>query len=224
MQEISCAPRAILVLGKETLDWDIISGFLHSGNYPDAHHGAFGHDEYESRIMETFTGIQVIQHQRGIVRDMKAGYHSKLLGVLARFRFTEATDRRHKIYGLMGLASDILGVCVDYSKAVRDAYIDLFRTYVNTTQDLDLLYQSQWGVSNKSNLQKGLLSWCPDFSCPRDAVLLLAQRSIFWAGNKIVAPHVISLTEVTQSSKVFPWAESRHFQVPLKKFGIRAVS
>ncbi|KAL3422617.1 heterokaryon incompatibility protein [Phlyctema vagabunda] len=184
MQEISCAPRVVLILGRKTLDWEILAGFLGRNNHSDAFHSAFHHTLYERDAVSTFSGIQVIEHQRDIVRSMRNGYTSKLLDVLARFRYTRATDPRDKIYGLLGLASDTMGVGVDYSKSVRDVFVDIFRAYTDTTQNLDLLCQSQWGVSDVSISGERLPSWCPDFSRPGETVLLFAQRSIFGAGKQ----------------------------------------
>lgn len=142
MQEIACTPKFVLVLGTETLDWDVIARSLDSRNYPDAYHAPFNYNRYEYLIEETLTATQVIEHQRGIVCERETVYKSKSLEILARFRFAKATDLRDKIYGLLGLASDTLDVRVDHSRSVRDVYIDFFRTYVDATRDLDLLCQS----------------------------------------------------------------------------------
>lgn len=184
MQEIACAPKVLLVLGGKTLNWDVIAGFLDSDNYPDAYHGPFHHNDYEAWINETFANIQVIEHQRKITRQTQTGKESKLLDVLARFRYTQATDPRDKIYGLLGLASNPIGVVPDYQKPVRNVYMEFFQTYVNETLDLDLLCQNPWGTHDGSAAGMDLPSWCPDFSKPKSTSLLFAQRSILCAGNK----------------------------------------
>jgi len=142
MQEIACAPKVTLVLGMETLDWDRIARFLDSGDYPDVYHGPFHHNDYDAYINRVLGRVQIIQHQREIFHKIKDGHESKLLDVLARFRLAKAINPRDKIYGLLGLATDTLGVKVDYNKSSREVCMDLFQTYVNTTQDLDLLCQS----------------------------------------------------------------------------------
>ncbi|CAJ2510846.1 Uu.00g064710.m01.CDS01 [Anthostomella pinea] len=186
MQEIACAPRVILMSGHNTLDWDVIAKFLDSGNYPDAYHAPFHHNNYEAHINEIFANAQIIEHQRAIVRNMDTGYVSRLLDVLARFRFTEATNPRDKIYGLLGLASDAMGIIPDYSKSVGEVYTGFFQAYVNTTQDLDLLCQSPWHFGSMMAPKKGMPSWCPDFANPRlpGPGVLFAQRSIFSSGSE----------------------------------------
>ncbi|KAI0546654.1 heterokaryon incompatibility protein-domain-containing protein [Xylaria curta] len=186
MQEIACAPKILLVLGGETLEWEVIASFLDSESYPDAYHGPFHHNDYEYWINETFAHIQVIEHQRRISREMSMGRQSRLLDVLARFRYTAATDPRDKIYGLLGLASDSHGVIPDYEKSVKDVYIDFFQTHVNETCQLDLLCQNPWGNRTHSSSNTGfdLPSWCPDFFSPESTTLLFAQRSIFSAGSE----------------------------------------
>lgn len=76
----------------------------------------------------------------------------------------------------------------DYSKTAKDVYIDFFQTYADVTQDLDLFCQSSWGIPDASAQEKGLPSWCPDFSSTNapwiNPVLLFAQCSILCAGNK----------------------------------------
>ncbi|KAI0865835.1 heterokaryon incompatibility protein-domain-containing protein [Xylaria cubensis] len=186
MQEMACAPKILLVLGGESLEWEVIASFLDSEGYPDAYHGPFHHNDYEYWINETFGHIQVIEHQRRVSRELSMGRQSKLLDVLARFRYTAATDPRDKIYGLLGLASDSQGVIPDYEKSVKDVYVDFFQTHVNETRQLDLLCQNPWGnrAHGPSNTELDLPSWCPDFFSPKNTTLLFAQRSIFSAGSE----------------------------------------
>jgi hypothetical protein len=52
---------------------------------------------------------QVVEHQRDSVQGLHRGYNSDLLDVLSRFRATQSTDPRDKIYGLLGLPMTVLG-------------------------------------------------------------------------------------------------------------------
>ena len=186
MQEIACAPKVILVLGLETLDWAILARLLDNEDLPDAYHGPFRHvSRNEYFATDTFKVVQTIEHQREAIRRIGTPRHeSRLIDVLARFRNANATDPRDKIYGLLGLASDGLEVHVDYSQSVQDVYVNFFHTFVNRTKDLDLICQNPWGVPNAEARSQGLPSWCPDFSKGGEETLLFAQRSIFNAGNK----------------------------------------
>jgi hypothetical protein len=51
---------------------------------------------------------------------VRKGEGSTLLDVLARFKHTESTDARDKVYALLGLASDTHRVEADYTKSVVD--------------------------------------------------------------------------------------------------------
>ena len=215
MQEIACAPTVLLISGDKTLDFDIVENFLDTENYPDAYHGPFYHDDYLALLEQTFTTTQIIMHQRRTTRrQTKQGRReSRLLDVLARFRHSNASDPRDKIYGLLGLATDVFDIVPDYTKPVAQVYAEFFEAYVNAKQDLDLICQNPWGIRRTSK-GKGnnmvLPSWCPDFSnSERSPPLLFAQRSIFCAGGK---------------SCQTPVVVSNHKQLHLQAFALGEVS
>lgn len=116
VQEISFAPKTLLVSGNDELDWDAVDAVLGAGKYyTDAFHSPFVHGS-GADIKTTFTNAQIVKNQREAVREMQQGGESKLLDVLARFRTTKSTDPRDKVYALLGLVSDHLGLEVDYRK------------------------------------------------------------------------------------------------------------
>ena len=84
----------------------------HSGfaRYADAFHLPFSHGEYGNRLTDLMTKPQLREHQRKVLRDDNIAQKSTFPDVLARFRDLAATDPRDKIYGLLGLASDTLGI------------------------------------------------------------------------------------------------------------------
>ncbi|KAM0433301.1 hypothetical protein ACHAPT_004177 [Fusarium lateritium] len=175
MQEVSCAPELVLVAGRHTLDWRVIPSFLGDTQLADAFHAPFSHNE-ERQVTEVFSTAQVIEHQRDIVQS---GYTSNLLDVLARFRWTKATDPRDKIYGLLGLVSHH-DIVVDYNKTPQQVYTDVAVSLINNRGNLDILCQSPW--SDLVYRMPDLPSWVPDFTCPGHPIPLFAQRSIFAAG------------------------------------------
>lgn len=178
MQEVSCAPELVLVAGPHTLNWNVISSFLGDSQVADAFHAPFSHDE-RKLVQIAFSTAQVIEHQRSIVQKMREGYTSTLLDVLARFRWTNATDARDKIYGLLGLVSHH-SISVDYSKTTQQVYMDVALSLINDSSNLDILCQSPW--SDLVYRMPDLPSWVPDFTCPGHPIPLFAQRSIFKAG------------------------------------------
>jgi hypothetical protein len=206
MQELAYAQKIVLALGTATLDWDTIARLLDHGHIPDVYHGPFGHEASGYTINDTFRTVQTIEHQREAVKKRGTpGHESRFIDVLARFRETNATDPRDKIYGLLGLASGGLDVCVDYKKSVPEVYVDFFQTFVNTTKDLDLICQNPWGVPTAEARRRGLPSWCPDFSEGGEETLLFAQRSIFSAGERTAKSRVPSQTEHISSWMELAW-------------------
>jgi hypothetical protein len=170
-----------MICGLKTLGWKIVEGLLEGGEYStDALQSPFGHDS--STLMTLSEMAKVIKTQRKITRSLNEGGESSLLDVLARFRFTIATDKKDKAFGLLGLMSDDLGVPVDYSRSVVDIYVDTTRRLINTSRNLDIICQNQWQNLGNEAREPELPSWAPDFSAPGRGKFLFAQRSIFAAG------------------------------------------
>lgn len=183
VQEISCAPKVLLISGNKTMEWDLVERILGSNDYyTDAFHAPFSHST-DTLTSDVFSLPQIIKTQRQIFCRMQTGSESKLLDVLARFRFKKATDPRDNVFGLLGLASDSLGVEVDYHKSVQDVFTRVAECLINASANFDIISQSQWAVFNNSSRHLGLPSWVPDFAAPGNATLLFAQRSVFSAGD-----------------------------------------
>ncbi|KAM0806614.1 hypothetical protein AB5N19_06951 [Seiridium cardinale] len=190
MQELSCAPKVLLVTRNHTLEWNVISDFLGDTPYADAFHGTFSHGMVHPMTSTLFDRIQTIDHQRGIVSEVRHGGHSKLLDVLARFRSAKSRDPRDMIYGLLGLTTDTLDIMPDYSKSVQQVYADVTASVINHAGNLDIVCQSPWSPSRRPNTRYqmetpfvgDLPSWVANFQMPGD-VRLFAQRSIFNAGK-----------------------------------------
>ncbi|KAN0095150.1 HET domain containing protein [Hyaloscypha variabilis] len=207
MQEIACCPRAVLVVGHLTLDWEAVSGILDHSGVPDRYHLPFSHQSYDLDIWDAFSQVQVIEHQRE-ARNLAVPINSTLLDVLSRFRATYSTDPRDKIYGLLGLATDNLPIVPDYTKTPQEVYIDVALAQINATQNLDIITQSLWPLGHTPSTVKrakstnsqipasqveNLPSWLPNFSCTVAKKILFAQRSIFSAGaEKCKTPVEIS--------------------------------
>ncbi|KAK0748903.1 heterokaryon incompatibility protein-domain-containing protein [Schizothecium vesticola] len=181
MQEVSLAPRLSLIARHYTLDWEVVHGFLGDSQYADSFHAPFGHNSVEKLVEIVFSKAQAIEHQRAIVRDMKRGYTSTLLDVLARFRWVEATDPRDRIYGLLGLVNEEHIISVDYGKTPEEVFTDVSVFMIRRYGNLDILCQSPW--SDLVYRLPSLPSWVPDFTCPGHPIPLFAQRSIFNAGD-----------------------------------------
>lgn len=208
MQEIACSPEAVLIIGDLHMPWAILSSILDHSGTPDRYHLPFSHQHFEQSIWDAFAKTQVIEHQRDIQRGTSP-LNSTLMDVLSRFRATHSTDPRDKIYGLLGLASDNLGIVPDYRKSVQDVFIDVARSQLNAAQNLDLVTQSLWPLGNMPTMEShsdshssmppttyvttGLPSWLPNFSATAAAKILFAQRSIFAAGTP-TAPQPVPIS------------------------------
>jgi hypothetical protein len=91
-----------------------------------------------------FGNPQTWEHQRKATFGWAPDGRNGLLDLLARYRFKCATDPRDKIYSLLGLATDDLGIEADYRKSVKDVYIDVVKAQINASHNLDILAQSRW--------------------------------------------------------------------------------
>ncbi|KAN0113300.1 HET domain containing protein [Hyaloscypha variabilis] len=91
-------------------------------------------------------GILELSH---VVRDPNLGY--KL----------QATNNRDKIYGLLGLAKDDLGIKTNYDKSVSEVYVDAARALLKHGH-VDILWYCQFPKSEENSSE--LPSWTPDLS------------------------------------------------------------
>ncbi|KAG4441307.1 hypothetical protein IFR05_003235 [Cadophora sp. M221] len=99
---------------------------------------------------------------RNRYHKQKPGYHSSMLELLSLVSsYTNATDPRDKVFGLLGLAPDAstLEIKVDYSKKAHEVYEDTARVLL-MYGFTDVL---SWTLSRlKSEIN--LPTWVPDFS------------------------------------------------------------
>ncbi|EFZ01831.1 heterokaryon incompatibility protein [Metarhizium robertsii] len=191
VQEVAFASSLLLVAGHATLPWTVVEDFLDVDVYierygvPDAFHGPFSHDmSIRSWASGAIAYPQIMCHQRRVVRDaVQANEPSSMLDVLSRFRYTDATDPRDKIYALLSLTSNKLDIKVDYSLSTRAIYIDCMKRLMEHDRNLDLLCQSAWQLYGNDSRSSDLPSWTIDFASPGQTSILFAQRSIFNAGG-----------------------------------------
>ncbi|ORY18413.1 heterokaryon incompatibility protein-domain-containing protein [Clohesyomyces aquaticus] len=186
VQEIACAPKVILHCGRTTLDWGLVEGILDGiETYNDAFHGAFCHSHHWM-WKHLFSTAKMVANQRAMITRMSSGgSESHIFDVLARFKHTQSTDPRDKVYGLLGLASDPLGIEADYTKHVVQTYTDVAIAIINSSANLDLMCQCPW--KHKTDARKEFLEnlsyWVPDFSSTEGGEFLFAQRGIYAAGK-----------------------------------------
>ncbi|KAI1819221.1 heterokaryon incompatibility protein-domain-containing protein [Xylaria intraflava] len=194
MQEISCAQRVLLLAGTETVDWSDINSFLGDENrpYADAFHVTGGHHSVYGILVSIFGLIQTIQQQRRIMKDVEEGkYESRLIDVLARFKYADARDPRDLIYGFLGLVSQKHTIRVDYAKPMEALSIEVTSFFINESANLDIICQNPWTVNGNAPRDRvSSPSWAVDFADERRSghfeggleAMLFGQRGIFSAG------------------------------------------
>jgi len=92
---------------------------------------------------------------------VKNAQSSSLLKLLNQSRFTDATDPRDKIYGILGLSWDFSsgsGFVPDYKLTVREVYISAVIEHIKKHDNLDIL-----GYCGYSAGGLNLPSWVPDW-------------------------------------------------------------
>ncbi|KAK5125466.1 hypothetical protein LTR85_000575 [Meristemomyces frigidus] len=193
MQEVSFAPEVQLLAGHTSMSWTELEDFLDTEQYvqrygiPDAFHAPLAH---EMRTLKAFSDSivypHILAHQRRAVKGGGRGLGGSLLDVLARFRHAEATDARDKIYGLLGLCSDTIGIQSNYALSLRDVYIDCSVKLIEHSGNLDLLCQGPWEPLGNQFRNPDLPSWCPDYEHPGTSRILFAMRHIYAAGTDVV--------------------------------------
>ncbi|KIW03599.1 uncharacterized protein PV09_05352 [Verruconis gallopava] len=144
IQEILVARKLTIRLGDENLSWETLQQLApHIGWGRDYHYADYGKSLYMHR------------------NDSK--YESKLCHLLVNARGFECNDPRDKVYGLLGLTSDIK-LTPDYTASVQDVYIQTTKA---------LLMEGYLGIltacGDLGHYSKLLPSWVPDFSVSRNS-------------------------------------------------------
>lgn len=104
-----------------------------------------------------------------------------ILKLLARARHLEASDARDKIFGLLGIATDIdtsdARFAVDYRKSPRILYIDFARHVVEATRSFDILSYVDPAAETKPSRAMPLPSWVPNWDY-QDTISYSSNRTI----------------------------------------------
>ncbi|KAK4541758.1 hypothetical protein LTR36_007467 [Oleoguttula mirabilis] len=174
------------------MPWAELEAFLDTDRYidrygvPDAFHGHFSHEmSIRTHFGDSVVYPHILAHQRRAVKGGGNEYGASLLDVLARFRHAGATDARDKVFGLLGLCSDTLGIQSNYSLSIRDVYIDCSVKLIKHHGNLDLLCQGPWELLGNEGRNPELPSWCPDYAHAGESRILFAQRDIYASGPEL---------------------------------------
>ena len=90
----------------------------------------------------------------------------KLIELLARFRVSHSSNPCDKVYSLIGLAREMdQALTIDYSKSVKDVYLDCAYHLVQTGNAMEMLIQAGLAQDRfNTKIASTLPSWVPDWS------------------------------------------------------------
>jgi hypothetical protein len=159
IQEIALARDAVVQCGSHTVSWaDLVT----AARFLVEHHLVSHVDIDPSPILAMQVYRDAIKLRGGL----------NLLELMYISRSSWCGDPKDKIYGLLGIASDIMTdqINPDYSRSVEDTYRSLARFFIRRDKNLDVFSAIE---DYKWRLHKTLPSWVPDWtSHPRSTPFL----------------------------------------------------
>jgi hypothetical protein len=153
VQEFALAKRITLWFGTVGIDPNMVAdclGYLWKYSSNRGYYVSEGSSETVASST-SIAGFSALVENRGTEHC--------LINKLSLVRTTLATDKRDKIYGMLGLASDGLNFLplVSYSKNAEAVYEDFAREFVDRGQGMELLYQVDSRVSETLQIP----TWVP---------------------------------------------------------------
>ncbi len=161
IQEVLVGSQATVLLGPHRFSLDMILAFSKAIS-------TLGLPKFEpSRTKEVYhvswSGTMAILNLTDI-RLRRKSY--RLIELLARFRMSHSSDPRDKVYSLIGLARKMdQALTIDYSKSVKDVYLDYAYHLVQTGDAMEMLIHA--GIAQdrlNTEVASTLPSWVPDWS------------------------------------------------------------
>ncbi|KAK4663107.1 hypothetical protein QC763_600470 [Podospora pseudopauciseta] len=165
IQEISLAQKAVVVCGKDEVDWGSFTVL-------------YQHNENATRAarLELPYPVTFASRYNKPYRDGAMTYARRLVRMLGRSRHCEATDPRDKLYAIIPLVNirdgskteeswgDVLGISVDYSFSVDRVFTDTAVALLNQQVPLDDVLRHHV----PGHEARGLSSWVPDWRIQRE--------------------------------------------------------
>ena len=187
----SCLARSLRVMcGNLDLPWDAFDAAIlilsqHAFSMSDEESGYLVSEE--SKGLLHFV-LHAYKHFH-ILNIMVESYHKHsktkewpdILEVMHRSRKTQCKDPRDKLYSVLGMSNNTLGVKVNYSLPVGEIYCNLARDYILKHGDLRLL-----SYCSTENSSVAVPSWVPDWTAANDYAHRLPQCGIAESGMKDV--------------------------------------
>jgi hypothetical protein len=145
VQEVSVGKEVQLMCGDEVAPWRSLKLLV----------------EYLLAQRPDHPKLEIISNVLGIRNQRLTRVPSGLLELLGGLRRSDASERKDRVYGILSLSSDGRDFVPTPSYSVTDTElcISMFRTFIQSTGDMDLIFLGIHGSANNQELP----SWCPNF-------------------------------------------------------------
>lgn len=151
IQEVAVAKEITVLCGSYSIQWKVFCDFVIQEHLRPEEDDYFGHAllKFLSRGLPELQSHPTLEYG--------------LLDLAHEFRSRQATNPRDKLYALLGLIAneDDRGIVPDYSKPVRDVYMDFVKSHINQYKSVAILSFAEYR-GNQYLLP--LPSWCPNWT------------------------------------------------------------
>ncbi|CAD6589420.1 MAG: hypothetical protein ASARMPREDX12_003762 [Alectoria sarmentosa] len=161
LQEVVLSESVVVMCGNKIMNMDYLVDF--GGSMASASVVDLTRDT-DAAFMAVLTGFSLLLKISLFKRCRANGQGIKFMSLLEASRDFSVTRDVDRVYGLLGLASDVLGkiISVDVTKSAVEVYIEAAKFDIATDPTLGLLR-----LASSNQPLEGLPSWCPNFSRPR---------------------------------------------------------
>ncbi|KAK4228914.1 heterokaryon incompatibility protein-domain-containing protein [Podospora fimiseda] len=159
-QEIVLAKRAMLVMGRYQVDWDLFCAGIH---YGEALELTAWTSALFGGIMESVPApFHEVETIRNVSVNPSPNPADELVSYLNFTKNRKAGDPRDKVFAVLGFADRLqaVGITADYRSPVVDVYRDAAKKIIEVSGSLDLLGLCFFFEQPTAD---GLPSWVPDF-------------------------------------------------------------
>jgi hypothetical protein len=155
-QEAALAQSVEVVVGNQKLSWDSLEKFIVDLSAIFHIFGPrFLYQRYiDHKALNALMTLQGLRNAR--LRGETAAYG--LVPNLIITLHSKCSDERDRIYGIVGLSSDVAIAKADYRLSSRDIFIDLTRSYIQASGQLDIML-----IDTQSRDSMNLPTWAPDW-------------------------------------------------------------
>ncbi|KAE8444356.1 hypothetical protein EG329_000666 [Mollisiaceae sp. DMI_Dod_QoI] len=162
IQELALATSVTVMRGHDTCTWNALSKLQRL-----VRDNRIFIDLYRSEFFVFLDPTNVIANALpasidGIRSPKEHEKCTDLIELLQRFRSSQATDPRDKVYGMLGLAEEAFRkrLKIDYEKKVADVYTDVAKTLIMHSRDVSFLADCFYRPEELSDAP----SWVPNWT------------------------------------------------------------